>query len=194
MAGHRRRRHAAGSGSSKPKIHRRVGRIPASSTTNSSSNSITTTANTASTAANSNTNTSTNYTGNSTTRGAQGGTINGKTNSGYSYSTRTAGRKPQRQQLGQQRLAGNGDELVRTELQKLEQLKALLVETALWQRLVEGLKSIFPQLGLAFPAPEKVPTSELQQPCPTINHYCHVSLQRGCRSTHCCKGVAFDTW
>ena len=43
------------------------------------------------------------------------------------------------------------EELVRRELAKLERLKALLRETALWQRLVEGLGSTVIQLGLAVP-------------------------------------------
>ncbi|CAM9917215.1 unnamed protein product [Ectocarpus sp. 8 AP-2014] len=64
----------------------------------------------------------------------------------YSYGERNSSKE-------QPPLEQTAEELVRAELAKLEQLKVLLRETALWQRLVEGLRHILPQLGIAAPTP-----------------------------------------
>ncbi|CAN0203181.1 unnamed protein product, partial [Laminaria digitata] len=143
VAGNRRRRHRLGSESSKPKIRRRAAAHQISHATSSTTTTTTTT-----TTMNKNTDTTTT---NTATRDARRGKKS-PASTGYSYSTR-GGKEPSRNHQQQQQQADR-EELVRIELQKLEQLKALLMQTALWQRLVEGLESILPQLGLAFPPPE----------------------------------------
>ena len=145
VAGHRRRRHRPGNEPSKPKIRRRAVQQRSHATPSA-------------------TNTNTDTTSTSIRRGTHRGKSS-TANSGYSYSAR-AGREPPRkqpQQPGQQQQQQQKDreELVRFELQKLKQLKALLMQTALWQHLVEGLESILPQLGLAFPPlPRMLPILE----------------------------------
>ncbi|CAM9336425.1 unnamed protein product, partial [Ectocarpus sp. 4 AP-2014] len=64
----------------------------------------------------------------------------------YSYGERNSSKE-------QSPLEQTAEELVRAELAKLGQLKVLLRETALWQRLVEGFRHILPQLGIAAPTP-----------------------------------------
>lgn len=137
VARHHRRRHRPGSESSKPKMRCRAKQQLSHTTPSATTNNNTS----------------------RTTRGADRGR-NSPASSGYSYSTR-AGRQPSRQQEqpGQQHQEDR-DELVRIELQKLQQLKSLLMQTALWQRLVEGLEYILPQLGLAFPPPDKASIQE----------------------------------
>eukprot|EP00903_Cladosiphon_okamuranus_P019278 g17721.t1 len=62
------------------------------------------------------------------------------------YSYKTVGT---RQPLPGQGADGSREEVARRELAKLLKLKALLKGTALWERLVEGLRSTLSQLGLA---------------------------------------------
>ncbi|CAM9825800.1 unnamed protein product [Ectocarpus sp. 13 AM-2016] len=64
----------------------------------------------------------------------------------YSYGERNSNKE-------QSPLEQTAEELVQAELAKLEQLKVLLPETTLWRRLVEGLRHILPQLGIAAPTP-----------------------------------------
>lgn len=80
----------------------------------------------------------------STSNSATGDRAKRTPHAGYSYKT-TSNRKQPREQTDKERVA--------TELQRLERLKSLLIETALWERLVGGLRSVLPQVGLAVAPP-----------------------------------------
>lgn len=66
-----------------------------------------------------------------------------RTTGGYSYTKNSSGVP----------IEASQENRVQEELRKLDHLKGLLRGTTLWKRLVDGLASILPQLGLSVPLP-----------------------------------------